>query len=447
MPNQEKAPIEHPKDSLLRLPREVLSQVLSYRIRQGDTIYMKEGRVSAERRRWLTEVERLHDPNFKRPKRPEFPAFLLSGKEVYFSAVETFWGGNTFNFTTVGELEQFLKVGTRRAIESVKQIALFHDYSELTVNELHWKAKTDATPFTRWPPSLQALGSFTKLISLDIFTTVFCGHCSHDDMLDELYGATSRNEPRHVRQLYYPFRHCGLYVRDSMLKSIPVSITERLKTLIIRYDTSLFAMAHTSIELPNFPMSRVVDILPYVRDLQSGVWDIMPYPHVETAFQEFNAEQYLANKLWLEARAAAHFNHEVSPPGDAAFVNQPWIVQQQWYDKRLDQWCPWSLDWAIRSHTRESYEWAERRMALQLQPGLVLVPPQRQATPRSFGELFETVDGKVRVKEEHTLDAFLEEHPEEAAIFHVNWYAAQTYKEVCEQHAASKSLPIRENHY
>ena len=287
---------------MLRLPRKLLIHMLSYIVRKGDTILMEEGTISRERRRWKAEVERLKDPNWKRPKREDFPGYLLTRRELYISSVDAYWGGNTLSFATLGELQKFLDMATGLAKDSVKSINLFHDQG---VN-VHSPTAGHA--------SLQLFSALPKLQSVDINATFLRTPTQNVNTiyssLSPLSGETTASLlPGHDlprRELVLD----SLVERDALLKTIPTSILANLKMLKIRnqHSTARYSW-NTAFALPANPPVltwREFDILPYVQDLHSGEWDTAPFP-MAGASATLIAEEARHNKLWQEARAAVYW--------------------------------------------------------------------------------------------------------------------------------------------
>lgn len=310
----------------LRLPREIRIEFLSYVVRQGDTIPMKEGKITSKGRYWNAELEKLKNPNWKAPKR------------------------------------------------TLSQIVM-----------------TD-----QQTPSLAVLEGMPRLQTINISTHMLDEGCSGQGvfaMLDQLYGSDSLFHARHVRQRCDPYSGVPKpYCRDAVLNTITHATLARLKKLEIRH------------EVPEATI--IANMLHYVRQMRDGSWNILPFSN------DAPSEKSWVNDLWMEARAAEHLNKY--QPDD------------------LSSWCTWTLEWfekqlmnrsadgGVLAYLRQQFLCDDmmecdfslgplyhdkipkgRRNGHPLPLDFVNrnLPPRQ---PRHFEELFERVDGDLRVREEHS---------------------------------------------
>lgn len=212
-------------------------------------------------------------------------------------------------------------------------------------------------------PSLHLLGSLPKLESVDISIAHFTWAVDEEELLDNLYGPASRGDLRHIRN-HYRDDLKQRYERDATLKTIPLSTLSSLRQLRIRYrqdlDATLQPTNWDSFAPAILPFWKSTDVLDYVLDLHTTEWDMLPFPYLAT-----NAEESLANACWREARAAVHFDEGLVPPSVKAG------------EEGMQQWCTWSLEWAMEVYTRGRME---ELMGLNVMP---------KTRPRPFGQLFE----------------------------------------------------------
>lgn len=198
--------IDQDKNYMMRLPSELLIEILSYIVRQGDTIEMRDGKPTPERRNWNAEAKKLKDPTWKKPKPSLMPRNFAVCKELYRCGVKAFWGGNTFSFTTPGDLQQFNDVATTRARERVKSIALFRDYAISLAQSLAPPGIPAPGPWPQWPPSQVLLSALPNLQTLDICTTSINQRKALPTVLDNLYDSETQDNPAHVRHLGPPLK-------------------------------------------------------------------------------------------------------------------------------------------------------------------------------------------------------------------------------------------------
>lgn len=153
-----RAAVSTERKGLLKLPRELIVEIISYVIPQGQTITMTAGKVAREQRRWQAEAARLQNPNAERPRRPKVLTCVLTCRELYISSVMTFYGGNSLSFATLTSLQRFLDQATAIAKESAKNILLFHGHDVWDKTVL----------FASSTPSLRRLSEMPQLRSLEL---------------------------------------------------------------------------------------------------------------------------------------------------------------------------------------------------------------------------------------------------------------------------------------
>lgn len=348
--------------AILRIPRELRIEILSYVLRQGETITMEKGKITREGQRWDAEIRRLTDPTYKRPRRTKKTNVLLVCVEFYISGVRTFWGGNTFSFKTMREVQEFVDISHEEVRKSVRRIDLFHQYPTPPYQMPDYiTGFLGKGPWPGW--TMEALAQLPKLEKIDVATHVyrdmryewmirrgrsleewddrFRGCVDEQELLDTVYGSDSRDNVRHVRHRCHPLPHYGrLYSRDAAFKTIPRSTLDQLKSLVIRYHVP----DQNSDQDPQ-PL-REAEVLQYVRDLHNRAWDLLPEPHSSSG-----RHQKRVNNLWMEARAAVHFD-------------SVWPADEP-------QWCTWSAEW-LKTHKSQK--------------------------PRSFDELFTIAGGILKLK-------------------------------------------------
>ena len=114
--------MESPPCHILRLPREMLCEVLQYTLRQGETFKMTEAKFTPQARYWKRVVNRLRDPKLKQPKPDHFPEVLLVCREFYHSGVEAFWRGNTFQFADAELVRKFATLARPEGIRNIRSV-------------------------------------------------------------------------------------------------------------------------------------------------------------------------------------------------------------------------------------------------------------------------------------------------------------------------------------
>lgn len=125
---------------------------------------------------------------------------------------------------------------------------------------------------------------------------------------------------------------------------------------------------------PPYSQGRTFDILPYVRDLHANTWNRTSHPHDTKDPAETHT-----NRLWLEARAAAHFYPSADQPSGCR-----------------EQYSTWTLEWLKGLYEEDRISWGSAFWG-----GHTTDKMTQQPVPRSFEELFEIVEGQARVREEH----------------------------------------------
>ena len=306
--------MEEELPGMLRIPRELRIQILSHLIRQDDTIIMREGKISREKRRWNAEIEKLKDPNWKRPRNGRFHRVLQVCRELYICGVKAFWGGNTFSFETLDDLQKFIDLSSAMARDSIKKIDLFTKVGP------HVPGEKPRAPWTGRKPTLALLSALPDLKSVHMATdhSSFASrfyHLGNEEVLDWRFGKASSMDAQHVRHFYPPHHDRWprkiLYGRDALLKSIPKATVDQLETFTVR----CWSMQKERV--------TDVEILDYIRDIQSGVWDRFPQPEEEEHEEE--------NLAWTLERE-----------------------QIYGYDATRDDgsWCSWSGGLWSRKHGR-----------------------------------------------------------------------------------------------
>lgn len=372
---------EYAKDCLLRLPAELLIQTLGYVVPQDTIVNMKAGKVSRERKRWNTEIERLKNPNWTRPKRSGLPGYMLTCPELYLSAVEAFWGGNVFHFASLDELQQFLGFTTEVAKRRVQQISLYDAV-----------CPESFTPLTMYS-SLTLSNDLPKLTALRLSAECFKiqdpeGSYENNHLL-EMLDRDPWNRSLHDRLLD------GLRARDAALEAIPPSTFAMLTSLKIRSRRMVsYLKRPRPLGMPTAPTWEwdEAEVLDYARDLRTSAWKQTSFwQQVETPLSRQDKKWY--RELWEEARAAVYF--------DEAYCKEEGETEATDHQKRLRQWCTWSVEWASQVLLRE------------INFGIF----HAGLKPRSFDELFEVVDGMIKAREEHSRELYVLAHPEHRILY------------------------------
>lgn len=114
----------------LRLPPELLTQILSYLLRQDhdDVIKLSSVKITNQQRRWKREVARLTDPTWKPPKADHFPAVLEVCSDLYYCGAPVFWGGNAFRIANIELLRGFLSVCHKHSRKYMRCIVFGEDH-------------------------------------------------------------------------------------------------------------------------------------------------------------------------------------------------------------------------------------------------------------------------------------------------------------------------------
>lgn len=427
-PNVAAIPPANGNCAFFKLPQELLMQIASYLVDQGRTVEMEDGKVARERNRWNFEVERLRNPFAKRVKRKKFPEFLVACSRLYVAGVEAYWRGNTLSFCTTVQLERFLGIASSLAMNTVGKIAMFNDYEKLARDfsvaaYLATQAWASAHPThggAVLPPtglslSLSSLSGLPRLHSLHICTTGFSRAALTAATVDSLYGDESQSDPTSIRHSCILHELAPLYARDSLLKTIPPTVLANLHKLTIEVDIQVdrtgnpISFIHQALypsTLDQRIEKKTFSILHYARDLSSGNWDHLPFA-VDPA--TLTPERNYINDLWLEARAAVLFDPHIFDP-------HTWPAQTLQQMKKQVQWSTWAMEWGCRASRQHTEAWSEAMRAAAW-AGVAFVAPQLRNTPRGFGELFEIVEGEVRVKDEVGWEAFKAAEPEKAAYY------------------------------
>lgn len=306
--------MSHQVASLGSIPRELRVHILSYLFPNGETMRITEQKISTMGRRLKNEVERLKNPIWKRPRRFRVANALLASREMFLSGVEAYWGGNILAFGTIHDPQQFLITAQEEVRVSVRSITFGEDYA-------HGRPLFAEQLLPDWPPSMSILHLLPKLKQLEIHSAcLWKGYILDNDKLSDLQNLEQEagNALEYVR--ISPIDHGAWYGRDHMLRTIPDEIFKDLKTLkVIWYDIHRVA-------------TLCKNMLGYAIDIRDPEW-LKPPDRVD------NHEDV---HLWMELRAAKHWDHTVRYDHDES--GRPTRLLHA-DERRLRQWSTWAVEW------------------------------------------------------------------------------------------------------
>ncbi|TKA83491.1 hypothetical protein B0A55_00583 [Friedmanniomyces simplex] len=416
-----------PVPPLLRLPREVHMQILTYLLRQGDKIPMgpKElvPKMSKKRRTLEREIRSLRPPGSKPPKKKDdhFPAVLLVHSDLYLAGVMTFWSGNTFVFGECDKLRAFISLARSEASSNISSIELGEAYHFQDVvnpgwdhekNEPHPKQclrrPTDSYwntwPHPDWPISLELLAKLPKLRRLNL----------HVGALDQVWYLPAHGANDWTWETYYdqdtpPKHKSSLYLRDQVLLSIPRETLDNLQSLKMTYYVLLFLLPSCG------QVTLNAEVLPYTKDLHNGAWNDPPHRPDPAQGLRLEPEPWRLYQRWLEARAEVYWDDTVEEKWRVMAAARDPLGQDEGIDVMEEvvnlQWCSWAREWSGDNYGTSV--------------GLV----ERLERPRSKQELAE---------EEAALNGAEEEGPGDAS-----WQWHRKRKEADDDDAASGSKKPR----
>ncbi|KAK5737205.1 hypothetical protein LTR17_006814 [Elasticomyces elasticus] len=237
---------------LLRLPRELQVQTLSYLFPQGLVIPMGPEVKTAKRRKLNRELQRQRDPKWKPPKK-QFPAVLLAHSELYMAGVMSFWSSYTFAFEDPGSLAKSTDSARSEVLSSITSLRL----GPITAMKMAPIVKCFAgrTERRRLITLAQCIRRLWRLSVGPI--------------------ETESNEP------------------DMVLLSIPECTLAKLRSVDMQYYFRCFSLDKLS-----------VDVLSYAKNLHSGAWSEPSRPLDDVTCFEVNGD-------WFEAKAGEYWDDSV----------------------------------------------------------------------------------------------------------------------------------------
>lgn len=337
-----------PLPPLLRLPRELRIQILSYLLRQGESIRISEGGITPKRRKLNRELQRLKDPNWKAPKK-HFPDVLRVCKELRLSGLMTFWSGNAFVFGDCNSVQTFVSKISSDVVSNITSVTLGEDYHyegdklDMFNERLKRHSIRGNWPHPAWPPSMDILSQLPKLRSLELVVGSLVEGVGTDargllsSQPDKLRPRWFEELEAHQRSRWPPrqplLAPASIYYRDQMLLGIPEAVFDNLRGLRIRY------------HVPGLLPWTTREVLPFAKDLRERVWRECP------DFKPGRAddEQVRCWERWVEARAAVHWDDSLHRE-----MTQPYVGGvYEGYSKQLlvkqarkeVQWCTWAWEW------------------------------------------------------------------------------------------------------
>ncbi|KAK5138276.1 hypothetical protein LTR08_003337 [Meristemomyces frigidus] len=310
----------------LDLPPELCIEILSYLLIHGDVIVVIDPRTRSDSSQRKQERTACHDNSRQVavPAQVQTINALRTGPDLYWDGIETYWSGNTFVFSTMQVLQEFIG-NCLTGPKKIRHVVMGgHEHVDAKATGAQKQAMTDLDPRGCCFRHTEALllARLPDLRTLDIFWGALTGR-----------RPLGVSEGRKIPELYC-LRNCAstsmspYYERDDMLKRIPSRVLRQLESLVLRYRRySLRNHLGWGSWTPR-------DALQYAKDLQEGKWEVCPFETKDDAgcWMAKDAKNAQKARLWLEARAAEYWD-DIIPPGPGP------------YDGRWGQWCTWSTEW------------------------------------------------------------------------------------------------------
>ena len=230
---------------------------------------------------------------------------LRTSRIVYWDGAAAYWSGNAFAFSTFGMLQKFIDICPKTPNRLRSVIVGKDNHTEKDGDFVREKA----WPINEWPQTLDILSMLPELKSFELCIGSLWGQSLSKAFEESLWGLRKANMPFCLRDCTTQML-TAYYARDILIRRIPDEVVSKLKSLKLRYRTNLTGR-------PDGYGWSSCEILQYARDVRVGAWAVCPFEKRDKIGRRVPKDGEESTKqdarLWLEARAAAHWDHSVPP--------------------------------------------------------------------------------------------------------------------------------------